>query len=106
MAIACAIWPTMSVCGDGGFVRAPRSFAGALAEPVAVEHLDILLRQGLPQIFVADAPRRIACAAFLRPEDAELDVRMLHHLSECGGHLLIALIKRSHAADPVQHIHR
>ncbi len=71
---------------------------------VAVERLDRVLREHLIQILVAHAARRIAVALFFLAEDREVDVRSLEDARERDGDLLRAVVERSHAADPEQHV--
>ncbi len=70
-----------------------------LLDLVAVEGLDVLLGQGLVEVLVANAPRRVAGAFFLFAEDGELDARRLQDAPEGLHRLAVALIERAEAAD-------
>ena len=75
----------------------PVALGCVFAEAVAVEHLDILLRQRLPEVLVADAPRRVAGAALLRAQDAELDARRCITLAKA-----VATLRLRASNEPMQ----
>src|SRR5262249_793140 len=76
-----------------------------LVETIAVQDLDVLRGEHIPEALVADAPRGVAGAALLRPEEAEMYVGGLHHLGESSGDLAVARVEGAHAADPEEHVH-
>src|SRR5579863_5924940 len=73
-------------------------------EAVAIQHLYILLGHHLPQVLVADAACWITCAGLFRPEDGEVDLCRQQDFRYRGRDLLVALIERTHAANPVEYV--
>ena len=73
-------------------------------EAIAVEHLDILLGHHLPQVFVADTPCGVACAGLFGTKNSEVDFGRQQDFGNGGRHLLVALVERTHAANPVEDI--
>ena len=75
--------------------------ASGLIEAVAVQRFDILLRQHLPEVLVADAPRRIACAGLFGAQDGEIDVGALSTLwRQRRGDLACCARRRSPCSRP------
>ena len=64
--------------------------------------LDVGLGEHLVEVLVAEPPGRLARALLLVAEDGELHPRRLHELDERARHLLVALVERPVAADPVE----
>src|SRR5688572_14146033 len=69
---------------------------------VLLEGLDVLLRLRLPEVFVADPPRRIAVAGLLGCEDRERNAGRTQNLNERTRDLLIAPVVRRCAPDEVE----
>src|SRR5271163_4375693 len=82
-------------------MRALRNYAPRL---VAIESLDVLRGDGRVQVFVAEPARRVAGASLLASEDRKLDARLFHQARERLADALIALVVRSGASDPIQHV--
>src|SRR5256886_15747261 len=62
-------------------------------ETIAIQRLDILLGHHLPQVFIANTPRRIARAPLLGAENGEVDPCSEQNLCNRGSNLLIALVE-------------
>src|SRR6266487_4131446 len=77
--------------------------AGSI-EAVTIQRLDVLLRHHLPKIFIANAPCRITGTPFFRTKNSKVNVCRFQYFSNGSCHLLVALIKRTHTADPVEYI--
>ena len=63
-------------------VEAVRAVRDDLLDLVAVERLDVLLREHLEEVLVAHAPRRVAGAGLLGAEDREGDAGLVQDLDE------------------------
>src|SRR5690348_4677540 len=72
-------------------------------EAVAIQRLDVLLSLHLPQVFVTNTPRGIACAGLFGAENGKIDLRRFQYFGNRGCNLLIAPVERSHATDPVEY---
>src|SRR5207245_3187990 len=83
-------------------VEAVRAAREDLLHAVAAEGLDVLLRLQLPEVLVADPPRRIAVAGLLRTEGRERDAGRLKDPHERGRDALIAAIDRRGAAYEIE----
>ena len=70
---------------------------------VAVERRGVLLGEHREEELVAGAPRGIARAGLLLPEDREVDARLLQQLRRRARDLLRAIVVARRAADPVEH---
>src|SRR5271156_3903010 len=82
-------------------MRALRTYAPRL---VAIESLDVLRGDGRVQVFVAEPARRVAGASLLASEDRKLNARLFHQARERLANALIALVVRSGASHPIQHV--
>src|SRR5947209_7785017 len=71
---------------------------------ITIQRFDVLLRHHLPQIFVANTPRWITCTPFFGAKNSKVDVRRFQYFSNSSCHLLVALVKRTHTANPVENI--
>src|SRR5262249_9932252 len=74
-------------------VEAVRALRDDPVELVAVEGLDVHLREREVEILVAQAARRLAGALLLHAENAELDACRLHDLDQGATGLLIAVVE-------------
>src|SRR6266542_3618733 len=86
----------------GDRVEAVRARGDHLADTVAAEGLDVLLRLQLPEVLVADPAGRVAVAGLLRAEDRERDAGCSEDPRERLRDTLIAPIERRRAADEVE----
>ena len=66
----------------GERIEAVRALGDDLLHAVAVERLDVLLRERLEEVFVAQAARGVAIAGLLLAEDDEVHLRRLQDLHE------------------------
>ena len=83
-------------------VEAVRALRDDLLHAEAVERLDVLHRQHLEDVLVARAARRVAGAELARAEDREVEPGALQQLGDRAARLLVAVVERARAADPVQ----
>ena len=83
-------------------VEAVRARGDDGLELVLLERLDVALGQGLVEVLVAEAPRRLARALLLVAQDREVHARGLQHPHQRPRHLLVALVEGAVAADPVE----
>ena len=86
--------------GEG--VEAVRALGDDLLHAHRVEGLDVLGCEHLEQVLVAGAAGGIAGAGLGRAEDGEVDVGALHELRHRLGDLLVFVVERAGAADPVE----
>src|SRR6266571_8370030 len=77
--------------------------AGSI-KAITVKRFDVLLRHHLPQIFVTNAPRWITCTRFFRSKNGKVNVCRFEDFSNGSCHFLVALVKRTHTANPVKNI--
>ena len=68
----------------------------------AVEHLDVRHREHLEQVLVARAAGRVAGAHLAGAEDGDVDAGPPQQLGHRLGDLLVLVVERTGAADPVQ----
>ena len=68
----------------------------------AFERLDVLHREHLEDVLVARTASRVAGAELARAEDREVDVGALQELGDRSARLLVAVVERARAADPVE----
>ena len=83
-------------------VEAVRALRDDLLHSEPVERLDVLHREHLEDVLVARPAGGVAGAELARAEDREVDVRPLQELRHRPARLLVAVVERSRAADPVQ----
>ena len=88
----------------GQGVEAVRALRHDFLHLVAVQRVHVLLGERAVQVFVAQAPRRVAGTALLRAQNGEPHAGVLQDVDHRGGDLLVALVERARAADPVQHL--
>ena len=92
------------LAADG--VEAVRAGGDDLGHLRLVQRRDVLLRLLLERVLVAHAPRGVAGAGLARPEDREVDARLLEQLGRRDRGLLRALVEGRGAADPEQNVRR
>src|SRR6266702_3837691 len=73
-------------------------------EAVTIQGFDVLLRHHLPQIFVANPTRWIPRTRFFRSKNGKVNVCCFEYFSNGSCHFLVALVKRTHTANPVKNI--
>ena len=83
-------------------VEAVRALRDDLLHAHAVERLDVLHGEHLEDVLVARAAGRVAGAVLGRAEDGEVDAGPLHELGHGLGDLLVLVVERAGAADPVE----
>src|SRR5262249_43675816 len=87
-------------------VEAVRAVRDDLLDAVAVQRLDVLLREHLEEVLVAHPPRRVARARLLGAEDREGDAGRVQDLDERAGALPGAVLVGAGAADPEEDVDR
>ena len=87
-------------------VQAVRAAGDDLRDAGLVQRRDVLLRVRLEHVLVAHPAGRVAGARLARPEDREVDARLLQQLHRRLGSLSGALVVRGGAADPVEDLRR
>src|SRR5207237_9754689 len=85
-------------------MKAVRTARHDLEHLIAVERLDGVFGEHLIQILVPHAPRRITMAVLFLAEDREANAARLEDAREGDADLLRAIVERSHAADPEEHV--
>src|SRR5206468_6498419 len=80
-------------------VEAVRALGDDLLEAVALERVDVLLREGLEEVLVSEPACGVAVAGLLLAEDAERDARLLEDLHDGARDLLLPLVEAAGAAD-------
>ena len=83
-------------------VEAVRALRDDLLHAVAVQSVDVLLRERLEEVLVSEPPRRVAVAGLLFAEDHEVDLGGLQDLHQGTRDLLLALVEAAGAADEEQ----
>src|SRR5207245_10104267 len=83
-------------------VEAVRAGCEVLLHAVAAEALDVLLGLQLPEVLVADPPRRIAVAGLLRTEDRERHASRPQDRDERLCDALVTPVHRRRTADEVK----
>ena len=83
-------------------VEAVRALGDDLLHAHAVEHLDVRHRQHLEQVLVAAAACRVAGAHLAGAEDGHVDAGPAQQLGHRLGDLLVLVVERAGAADPVE----
>src|SRR2546421_5635911 len=78
--------------------------SGSSIEAVAIQHFDILLGHHLPEILVSNAPSGIASTGLFGTENSKVNFGCQENFRYGSGNLLVALIKRTHATNPVKDI--
>ena len=86
----------------GQRVEAVGALGDDLLDAHRVERLDVLHRQHLEDVLVARTSGRVAGAHLARAENGERDAGPVHQLREGLADLLVLVVERSGAADPVQ----
>ena len=69
-------------------------------DTIVLEGLDILLRQHLKQILVAQTPSRIAGTGFIFPQNGKTHPGLLQNFHESLRHLDIPIHEGARAPDP------
>ena len=85
-------------------VKAVRAGRDDLLDAVPVERLDVLRRQDLEQVLIAEPPGRVARARLLVAKHGEVHSSLLQHVRHRPRHLRVALVQRSRAANPEEHL--
>ena len=86
----------------GKGVEAMRALRDDLLHAHAIERFDVLRCEHLEDVFVARTSCRIARAHFRWAKNREGNTRALQKLRHCLGDLLVLVIERTCATDPVE----
>ena len=74
-------------------IEAVRAYGDDLLDIVALELLDVLCRQSLEKIFIAQAPGRLTAAHFLSAQNTEIDTGLFEYFGGGNSNLGAALFQ-------------